>query len=336
MKILDPNNQTQAIALINEYKGNLFEFKTALTLAQIFKIELEFYHSLNTEYKERLTYYEEFLRFSAPELIIKLSDLSSQTAKVIEDYFACRKFNPSQIYPVGKILNANKSAHLAEADIVFVENKSGKIFEQLISLKLSKVDSFTNTKSAGIKSFISNYFNEFSESQKFQFDLNKTVEIEFLKMGSALYEKKGMQFKGQFGSEWSEKFTELPGELSEDLREIVFLNYQNTSAKLYKILLNLKDIDPFKFYNSLSRLVGNSNNEIIQVITYHREHEYVSTKINCLNQNGNNKFKIRPQKENSHFIEIEYHNLILQLRIKPMNKFTTMSYKINCSIKELK
>lgn len=336
MKILDSNNQIQTIALINEYKGNLFEFKTALILAQIFKIELEFYQSLNADYKERLTYYEEFLRFNAPELIYKLTNLATNTAKKMESYFVEKKFIPNGIYPVGKISNSKSFSQIAEADIVLVMKENHQVFKEFISLKLSKIDSYTNTKSAGIKSFISKYFDDFKEAEQLQLELNKIVEFEFLKMGAALYEKKGLHFNGQFGPEWNRQFTELPGELDDELRSIVFLNYQQTSHKLYNILLELKNIDSLKFYNSLIKLIGHSNNDLIQVITYHRDHEYESTRINCLNQNQQINFSIRPQRENSHFIEIEYHNLILQLRIKPMNKFTTMSYKINCSIKELK
>nr|MBP9682228.1 hypothetical protein [Bacteriovorax sp.] len=66
---IDYSNQIQKEAILNEFKGNLFEFLVAQGLARKSNIEDQFLLSLPTEFKSRLGTYEELIRLHEGRLL---------------------------------------------------------------------------------------------------------------------------------------------------------------------------------------------------------------------------------------------------------------------------
>jgi hypothetical protein len=75
--------------------------------------------------------------------------------------------------------------------------------------------------------------------------------------------------------------------------------------------------------------------KIIQVSCYHQQHRLKSIEIKKFEDLFYPEIDvvIEPLKENMSSFDILIGKTTLQIRVKPMNKFTTASYKINCSIK---
>lgn len=331
MKIIDPNNQVQKEALLNEYKGNLFEYMVGSLISRDFQCEMAFFNALNKDLKDRLSMYEEFVRTHYPDLIEKLMQLSMKTESELRQHLLKIKFIPKEVFLIGKSVATNDNDLWAEADLV-LRDEFNKTLN--LSLKLSKGHSFTNTKSAGIKSFLSKYFSSIDSSKNDQLEFNKFVDFNFSKMGEKLYALEGLNFNGNFDSQWSDRFTELPGELEEVHRNIVFENYQNLASQLHRQLSIYLSKDREVFKKSLYPLVGFGDLNLIQITVFHQDHIFHSIKILEGDVFKNAKLELLPLKENAHSVEINFGNYLLQLRIKPMNKFTTASYKVNCSIKE--
>ena len=87
--------------------------------------------------------------------------------------------------------------------------------------------------------------------------------------------------------------------------------------------------------------MGFGRDEIIQATCFHgilnaEKYHFKGIKIfteSTLYENLK-AFKIGPIKDNLSSFEIKAGTMILQIRVKPMNIFTTPAVKINCSIKE--
>ena len=83
MKIIDYSNQIQKEAILNECKGNLFEFLVAQGLASRSCVEDHFLLNLPLEFKTKLGSYEELMRTHEPKLLVKLPNLAALTAQSI-------------------------------------------------------------------------------------------------------------------------------------------------------------------------------------------------------------------------------------------------------------
>lgn len=325
----------QREALINEYKGNLFEYLLGQNLAKHFALEAAFQESLPASLRDRLAFYEDFLLQNDRELYKRLPLLASS---VSQSLIPSLNFDVTQICLVGKLSGQNEREEWGEADLILL----GKQSQRKISLKLCKENAFVNTKSAGLKSFIEKYFNAFPESFLWQQKLNEKVEKDFYKMAHSLYERVGLEFKGQFDSAWSEAgFSELPGELESSLSELV-LSYYSEQAKYLKNCLEFfYNENPRLFCQSLFPLLGLAGEDILQVICFHgvaQGERYQLKDISLmemyqLNEKFNT-FSFGPWDEGKSSFEIRFEKLTLQIRCKPMNKFTVPALKINCSIKK--
>jgi hypothetical protein len=333
MKKIDPNNHSMKMALLNEYKGNLFEFRVGLNLARLFLCEDLFLFNLNEELKSRLEYYEDFIRSFDFELLKKLDDLAKETSEAIFFELKDESYKLLEIHLIGKSVATNSNQLWSESDLVLV-GEGDQI--RFLSLKLSKDKSFTNTKSAGVKSFIEKYFKPYPSSHLDQLCFNQIVDEAFYQMGVELYELKDLVFKGQFGAEWKDHYTELPGELDNDSRDALYTNYARLNHALYSQLERYYQSDSEAFLKCLYSLIGHSHSEMTQIVCFHQNHEFKNCEITHFKdlECDSNEFRLLPFKEKSHSLEIEFPKIILQLRIKPMNKFTTASYKVNCSIKK--
>ncbi len=134
-------------ALLNEYKGSLFEFLVASNLAAKLNFESSFLDDLSENQLSMYEQQEPYLRNHFPSLLVSLPKLAEFTAKKI-----IKKLNLVSIEKIDLIgMNAGS---LTEADIII----SSQGTKYPISLKISKKGSFTNTKSAGVKTFFIKYF----------------------------------------------------------------------------------------------------------------------------------------------------------------------------------
>lgn len=341
MKNIDYSNHIQKEAILNECKGNLFEFLVAQGLGSYSKVEVDFLLNLPVDFKTRLLSYEELMRTNEPALLLNLPKLAEQTVgQIVNDSTVSNQIFKSWNV-IGKMMATNDNELWNETDIVGIYDSLGVEKKLTISLKLTKDHSFTNTKSAGVKSFITKYFSSFNQTHhsyliSLQNELNSEVDSSFLQMGHKLYEAIDADFKGSFDSRWSDRHSELPGELSDDLREIVHGNYNRVALKLSTLLNKLKERDSDLFFKSLYSLCGFGHNEIVQVNCFHQNYEFKKVSIKKFEDYFSDElkvFEILPLKKSASSIDIVIGKIVLQIRVKPMNKFTTPAYKINCSIK---
>lgn len=340
MKIIDRDNQIQIESLINECKGNLFEFLVAQNLSRISKSEGDFLLSLPRDFKQRLLFYEETIREFDSELLKNLPNLASEVAKSLVEHPHLSLLDKQKLTfaVIGKMVATNDNTIWNETDIVAMYvDSSGIEKKQYISLKLTKDHSFTNTKSAGIKSFIDKYFSAYETlASKCQNNLNREVDESFHMMGHKLYSMIDQDFNGSFDGRWSEHYTELPGELAPEMKEVVYLNYNRVAQKLREFLGELYELDSEKFYLSLHALCGFSNQDLLQVHCVHQNALIKAVEIKShsdLFANDSAEIQLMPLGHAASSFDVVFKKFILQIRVKPMNKFTTAAYKINCSIK---
>lgn len=339
MKNIDYSNQMQKEAILNECKGNLFEFLVAQGLAARSSLEALFLLNLPAEFKDKLGSYEELVRTHDPKLQLLLPELASLTVKYIWDNLDLAQYRFVQWNVIGKMVATNDNEFWNETDIVGTyQLLSGESKKLTLSLKLTKDNSFTNTKSAGVKSFLTKYFGAFDSSliALLQKELNREVDESFLMMGHRLYGMQELEFTGAFNSQWSNQFSELPGELPPDMRQIVHENYHRVALKLSSLLEKLKATDKHLFFESLYALCGFGHTEIIQVNCFHQNYNFKGISIKTFDdvfKKTNKECTMMPLKDLASSVEIVMGPVTLQLRVKPMNKFTTAAYKINCSIK---
>ena len=338
MKKIDPKNQLQIESLLNECKGNLFEFLVAQSLSRLFKKEDLFLISLPRDFRGRLQFYEETIREFDSGLLKNLPILATSVATSLENHPLFKNKSQFSFSVIGKMVATNDNSVWNETDIVAIEELSGgQSKKHFISLKLTKDHSYTNTKSAGIKSFIEKYFSAFgTDAIVFQKKLNLEVDESFHMMGHKLYTMIDQEFRGNFDTRWSQSYTELPGELPEEMKEVVYLNYSRVAQKLREFLGELYTKDAQKFYQALHALCGFGNEDIIQVHCFHQNALLKDILIKThsdLFTNDPREIVVKELNTGASSFDIAFKKFVLQIRVKPMNKFTTAAYKINCSIK---
>jgi hypothetical protein len=328
----------QREALINEFKGNLFEFLVAKNLALEFGIYDQFITSFIQDVQKQKYFqqYESWLRLHAPEVIESLPHLSQVLSSDLCLYLGeTLNIIPSKIVLVGKSFD-NKQDYSNEADIIIYDNKLN-IYP--LSIKLCKKGSYVNTKSAGVGSFLKKYFSPFKDALFHQEELNQILDTSYIEMGQQLYEQFDLVFNGQFGKEWIEKgMSELPGQLDEHSRSIVHASYSPVIQKIYKSMEQFNNTNPLLFTTCLQSLLGYSKANIIQALCFHGGTEtycfdrtIIESQSNLLNELS--QVSLNPLVADKASFELQLKNSILQIRVKPMNKFTSKSHKINCSYK---
>lgn len=325
--------------LLNELKGHLFEYQVASQLARIYSCEENFLSRMDSRPKEILTHYQQIVREYDIELFRALPHLAQQTAQFINENLSLKHqvTNVTEMTLLGKTKGVQKKITTQEGDLGLSTDR-GFI---PISLKLCKSNSFVNTKNGGIQSFIYNYF-PFALSENYQEELNHFVESSFYQLANDLYLMAGWPPQSCFDEQWKEHYSELPGELPETMRERVWDFYDQVRQKLFHFLLLIQEEDQALFRRSLYPLWGIGRSDLIQVKCFHGE-------------NGHQKHQIKKLKWCDHLFlqeELEVAELLslrpkissflikgrnswLQIRVKPMNRFTVLGLKVNCSVKEL-
>lgn len=338
-------NQTQKEALLNEYKGNLFEYLVAKELAQFLNNEAFFMRHLSRDLLDRLRIYQETLLNYDGDLYQKLPVLaheffknlvSSWSTEKVQFYRSC-----DELFLLGK-LEANSGERLwSEADLL-LRSSLDKHLEIPISLKLSKKGSFTNTKSAGIMSFLTTYFSNYSDLLKTnnlssievrQERFNLVIDNSFDQMCLLMHQEKGLKFSGGFENSWPLHFPDLPGDLTGADHQILMDHYKRLSLALLAELEELYEINQNLFLKSAFVLMGFGELRIHSWTCFHHDHVFFKAHELDRSQLEDVREIVFLENESYGSINLKIHKFILQLRIKPMNKFTTKAYKVNCSVR---
>lgn len=310
-------------AYLNEFKGNLLEFLIASKLARHFKLESKFLEKISIEFKSKLSSYESFIRTNKPDLLKILDGYSNQ---LLPHILKLIDFSIDEIILCGKVAKASQDNRFEEADLLMVGEKILPI-----SLKLSKFQSYVNTKSAGIKSFISFYFSIFNKDH--QNELNHLVDLEFNNMSYQLHQNHNIQYLGNYELWREHGLTELPGKLAQQDSDVLKSFYQKLIIKIHQSLTDFLQQDEKSFLQCLYPLIGFGKSEMIQAICFHTEHSEMLKEIKIFNFSEISNIRIDQMIVNNSYFNIYLHDKILQIRVKPMNKFTNTSLKINCSVK---
>lgn len=320
-------DNTKKEALFNEVKGSLFEYLVAKNLAVKSGAELLFQQSLDKNYLTVLSQQDRMVRQFYPEMLPFLNAASKETSDSLVQYL---KTVPESPKVVGKFSNSSLSEELHEADLVLSVNQQSLP----VSLKLNKKNAYVNTKSGGIKSFFSVYFPFVLPDVQRSF--NQFVDMEFNRMAFDLHALHDLDYPGSFDLWVKKGFSELPGELSPDERAILKAYYARIASEMHRIFENSFKENPEAFRRSLLPLMGFGKEEILQVICFHDFPESLSPQIDIHSfsdvSKGLNDTLMKPFA-NISSVEFEIGEWSLQVRVKPMNKFTTTAIKINCSVK---
>ncbi|TNE98609.1 MAG: hypothetical protein EP326_09540 [Deltaproteobacteria bacterium] len=330
------DSSSQKEALINEFKGNLFEYLLGHSMARKRGIESRFIQSFGGELRSRLSEYESWLRVHDQELIYALPTLAEACSAKLDQLLGDTKIQ--NILVMGKIGSAGGNDHFKEADLLIL-SEDEKVIP--VSLKLCKAHSFVNTKSAGVKSFIEKYFTPFRRALEFQTELNQRVELSFLSMAKTLHDMAGLNYQNGFDQRWKDAgLPELPGQLEKEMNAVVVESYRPVIAKIREILLIFHKEDPVLFQRCLRPLLGFGKQGLVQLTCYHqvkdgKKYQLYSIDMSSGENLENDMTDCIFEQENPDIssFQINCGEVSLQIRVKPMNKFTSMAHKINCSIK---
>lgn len=339
-------NKSQLQAYVNEYKGTLFEYLVAQELAQKNSCLEVFYQDLSPKHQERLLFYEGQVRQVQPELPMLLNRWGKQTAQEIQRKFIeSGKMSVKKVQVLGKALLDDhdavklKSGHHSEADILL----QGEDFYLPLSLKLTKAHAFVNTKSGGLLSFIKKYFRHQDKAWEWQEIMATELAMSWQQMACDLYRYLDLPLGHQetrsfFGEEWDALgLSHLPGQLPKDLNAFVLAHYARCAHTLYQAFVRLKETSPLQFALGLLPLCGHTHQGLVQVLVAYDNQDQAQVQIEDFKEQISSLEEniIRPYKEGLSSFEIELPTKLLQIRIKPMNTFTVMAPKVNCSIKAL-
>ena len=312
----------QKEALNNEIKGYLFEYLTARKLSNRLGCEGAFLYGEARADGVRLREYETWLRQNDPVLMERLPNLAHETVDLL-----CAKLSPQG----GAVhLCGRRKSGMGEADI-FLEGDSSLS----IGLKLCKANSFVNTKSGGLRSFLVKYFG--ADRGMAQERLNRALDWSFDCMAGRLYESAGLEYMGRWDHSWEDAgYSLLPGELSVEQNRLVLEHYGRVVDVLYEEMAKHREEYPRDFMGSLPPLMGFKNPQLVQVFCFYRQ-DYRLENIVIVDggsvdwQNLSIRFGDRIPKRSS--FEIVTQDRVLQIRVKPMNKFHARALKVNCSVK---
>lgn len=320
------SDQVNKEALFNEVKGSLFEYLVGLKLSQRINRELDFIQNIDKNYLAILGQQDRMVRQFYPEMLSFLNEASAKSQEAL-----CSKYGEKwvSIKLLGKLSSSQLQSDFKETDLLLINEFGDQIF---LSLKLNKKSAFVNTKSAGVKSFLTQYFSYLSPT--FQSEFSNTIDLEFKVMGDELHRQYDLEFNGNFNDWVRNGYSELPGELPDSDREILKRYYARIAKTLHRILTKAYSENPDAFLKSLYPLMGFSDSRIIQLICFHdfKSQGESLVELHDYKDVTDAEIMIREFKETAS-IEVESSRWVLQIRIKPMNKFTTTAMKVNCAVK---
>lgn len=331
---------SQKEAYINEYKGLVFEYLVGMECLEG-KNVAQFYSEIPASYLQRLSYAAEQIRRHDQNLYSFLKLAALQTAKVIIEHISGQSFDTVSLQ--GKLLSdhSNLLKVQSECDILLIDSKvKGEIYP--LSLKFCKKDSFVNTKSAGIKTFVAKYFGPFEGSHAWQSQLNQVVADAFLQMSKDLHKAAKLPYDPL--SPWTEykkNYSQLPGEVPAHFQKIILQFYHTVLKSTHLYFKQMAENNFELFCALLLPLCGLMDPKLSQVICHYQKKgdlffidevkwqdlDFFRNELSCL--------KIEELRPHLASFEITMKSKVFQLRLKPMNVYTVPGLKVNCSLKDL-
>ena len=321
------HEQIKKEALFNEVKGSLFEYLVASALAKKTGLELEFQRSIDGNYLTVLSQQDRLIRQYYPEMQPFLRECAEVSVASLTPHLPQKLL---RVQLTGKLSNSREAKNWAEADLIL----EGESTSLPVSLKLNKKNSFVNTKSGGVKSFFITYFPFADPGLQERF--NKRVDMEFATMAHELHDLMDLPFEGDFKNWVRAGHSELPGEIGEDCRRILKAYYARLASEMQGIFGEIQEQHPLEFRMALAQVMGFGNPEILQLVCFHdfKGNSSVRSEVHLYQDLEKNLSVLRPLPfSETASVEWEVGSWRLQIRIKPMNKFTTTAIKINCSVK---
>jgi hypothetical protein len=318
-------------AYLNEFKGHIFEYLVGSILADRANLTSQFLSSIGKVEQDRLYSYERIVRETDFNLYKSLASLADKTSQVIienEDLSAVEEVLLSGRQQV-------QEEQVAESDLIIRRAGQNSSF---LSLKFGKQGSFVNTKSGGVKSFLSKYFAPIERSRLDQKKLNLDLDKSFEQMGQKLYFLIGETFEGDFKTWVAKGYSELPGELPKNLHGPLETFYFEQIRNLHAYMTQYFEKDRTMFIESIGPLLGFGHKNLKQAYCFYQkkkgEYTFKESKWLDFKQIKDlDNLKIGELSQGLSSFEIAHPQFTLQIRMKPMNKFTTAAMKINCSVK---
>jgi hypothetical protein len=333
------SNESQKESLLNEMRGNLFEYLFAKYLANHFKILGKFERGLNPELSKQFQTYQSYILQYFPELPAQLAQLAKEAANEflnktcsIENELLPKEISLVEV--VGKV--TGQSGKSQEADILLFAGENEA--ELGISLKMMHVRGYVNTKSGGAQSFVEKYFQGIDKSADYQDRFFEAVQSNYDQIVQKTCQILEIPTSSIASGDWKDYLSsKLPGQQPPEVREHIHLGYNKMIKSLYEIFLELNEQDPEGLRASLLKLFGMTGDKNVSVMCYYSQ-DYgldgmdILTKQSLSEELKSMQIQAEPPTKSSFTVETTSYSL--QVRIKPMNEFTVPSYKINCSVKK--
>lgn len=316
-------------ALFNEIKGSLFEFLVAQEVARALNLEAAFLRALPPQYQAVLTQQDRMTRELYPELVRRLPLWATHVTRELLERHPVRG-------ATGVRLTGQFGAtpdDLYETDFV-VESAAGDL---PVSLKLNKRGGLVNTKSGGIKSFLTTYFPGALAGYEQEL-FSRLVDTRYAALVAEMHDLQGLTPTEGWGAWRRAGLSELPGELAPECSAALHRFHHELAQALQGALQRVAGASPESFLLGLRRLLGLGLEGLVQVICFHDLHGKHPDETTVLVHELSDAQSRLQQLQWSEAREVSSFTLRLgdwelHVRIKPMNKFTTTAIKINCSVK---
>lgn len=307
-------------ALLNEYKGYLFEFLVAKHLRELANLD-SIETKLNENQFQMLSQQESFVRNNYPVLLERLPFLAKETAREVMQFLE----NKNLVKSLNDVLLSGKENTSLDRQS-FSEEDIALLFKDLtdlkISLKLAKSGLATNTKSSGVLSIFDRYFSR----RDIQSDFNSFLDIEFENMSRDLHEIEDIEYQESFKNWKKLGLPELPGSLNDQASQRLRQYYATVAKKMSELF---ESIDANDLNSGLVSLAGFSHPNVVQVTCFYKAN-YQLEGVSIYNSLDFGKKLVKNHQKSMVVFEGEFAKV--QLRVKPMNVFTTKAFKVNASL----
>jgi len=344
-------------AILNEYKGVLFEYLSAVEISSRYELSDTLISNIDSKKLYRYSHYEKLILLNEPSWMILIEQAA---VKFTDELLMFLKLSK-----IEKVLNIclqgnQQSKNDKETDLL-LETTSGNY---LLSLKFYKSLSGVNTKSAGIFSLINTYFENYNPKLilTLQNDLCEFTYLNYISfmeemfqvMNEPIIPKSKMESNKDYCLRVNNLFktyltkhdiSSYPGKLIGEYKESLLKYYAKLSKYIFDIFVKLKNENPVNFKKVIVSLCGFKDASQIQCIVTHDEISESQNDIKIIRENVQVSFNSSAElysslnsielinHKNTSYFEIKFTNYLLQIRVKPMNTFTTPGIKINCSLK---
>jgi hypothetical protein len=312
-------------ALLNEARGNLFEYAVAKEFAVSYGCLTSFIQGLNSRKQILLSQHEALLRTYDIKWLSLLQDYACQ---LVHDF--SKKKIIKDVRDIQLLGKQSQNKKFGEADLLLQTGAS--FVSHPLSLKLLKKSAALNSKSAGIRSFLSDYVKT-ERGVVAQEQLNHFVDFSFEEFKNNLFASYGLSPFADW-QEWNQKVhIRLPGELKDEGQKCLYDFYALLSERIHIHLSDIARTHPEVLKQALLEWMGFSHIDLMILIGFYTETSFQTCLLEVKQaQEELASFSIE-KPENTSYLIFHLKTWQLILRVKPMNSFQVPSYKINFSLK---